>query len=91
MFEHHWEGEAPAEPLRPKISHWEKQPGRDAALADGLIHLASCARARGDLIVARGHAERASLLAHSVGAVRLAERADRERALAAVSAAGRSR
>ncbi|MCE9572333.1 MAG: tetratricopeptide repeat protein, partial [Deltaproteobacteria bacterium] len=77
--------------LEAAVRVWEKQPGRDAALADALVHLASCARARGDLVNARAHAERAALIAQSVGAVRLAERAERQRALAAAVTAGRAR
>jgi tetratricopeptide (TPR) repeat protein/predicted Ser/Thr protein kinase len=77
--------------LEAAIKVWEKQPGRDAALADALVQLAICARAKGDLLSARAHAERAALLATTIGAPRLVERAERQRALAAAAAAGRAR
>jgi serine/threonine protein kinase len=77
--------------LERAVAVWERQPGRDHALADGLVHLAACARVVGDLAFARATADRATLLARTLGDPRLEARASREYALAAAAAAGRAR
>jgi serine/threonine protein kinase len=71
------------------VAIWEKQPGRDAALADALIHLAIATRAAGELAAARAHADRAATLARSLSDPKLEARALREEALAAAALAGR--
>jgi serine/threonine protein kinase len=70
---------------------YEKQPGRDRALADALVYLAIAARATLDADAARAAAERAAMLARALSDRALESRAMREHALAAALAAGRGR
>ena len=73
------------------VTVWDKQPGRDHALADGLVYLSIAARAAGDPEAARAAAERAALIARSISDRALEARAMREHTLAAALAAGRAR
>jgi serine/threonine protein kinase len=71
------------------VAVWEKQPGRDHALADALVYLSIAARATIDPAAASAAAERAALIARSISDRALEARALREHALAAAVAAGR--
>src|SRR5262249_52055799 len=77
--------------LERAVAVWERQPGRDHALAEALVHLAACARTTGDAAFASTCAERALTLARAISDSRLETRATREHALAACAAAGARR
>jgi len=66
------------DPLEKAVAVWERQPGRERALADALLGVAHCLRAAGDVAAARAAAERAALLARAVTDARLGDRAARE-------------